>query len=244
MKNKILAVSVCLLLVFCFTACNKKEQTNKPNNYKYVESSDVESSEKEDDNNLKKPFSVDNSWHDNFSVTYNYYNSNQSSNDVTIIEKKTAGAFFVEYVDTKSILYYKANGNDTDYYVIVDGEEQQAHSVLKNKKFSTLSSMFMKLSSVEQKITDQNNVLYMGDEVVGGRSSQKYIQRAYENGNLTQTVYIWVDVQYGFASKCEAYDADDNLLIKWEIEDFKSGDVNDEDVYIDLSKYNFIDKVG
>lgn len=191
-----------------------------------------------------KDFVIDNSWHENYEVSYKYYNSQQGEETVNIREKKTASAFTVEYVDTGAVLYYKANGDNTDYYVIVPDEAEQAHSVLSGKKFSSLSSMFMKLSAVDETLAQQSNVLYMYDEKIAGRSCHKYIQRAYSGGELTQTVYVWIDSQYGFAAKCEAYDAAEKLVSLWEISEFETGKLSDADVELDLSGYEFVEEVG
>ncbi|MBE6715311.1 MAG: hypothetical protein E7573_00140 [Ruminococcaceae bacterium] len=237
-------ILIVMITVFSFASCKDDKNEESTTGYSYnpvgSETTEVPST----DSTAGDVINIDDSWMKNFHVKYRYYNPEQSVTTMNIEEKKSAGAFTVEYLDTNSILYYKANGMDTDYYVIINNEEEQVHSVLKNKKFSSLSSMFMKLSEVNADLPTQSNVLYMYDEEVAGRNCHKYIQRAYSDGKLTQSVYVWIDVQYGFAARCEAYDESNNLTLMWDIESFETGTLTDEDVFIDISEYAFKENVG
>ncbi|MBR3767874.1 MAG: hypothetical protein IKL10_06500 [Clostridia bacterium] len=239
-----LITALFLLSVSCLTSCDKApEEIESSTGYEYIPSGQ-ESTTVSDNTDLQKEIKIDTSWQKNFTVKYSYYNPEQSITTMKIEEKKSANAFTVEYLDTGSLLYYKANGNDTDYYVIIDNEDEQVHSVLEGKKFSSLSSMFMKLSVLSPELPTQSNVLYMYEEAVAGRPCHKYIQRAYSDGKLTESVYVWVDAQFGFAAKCEAYDAEDNLTVMWEVESFSEGDLQDSDVFIDLTEYTFKEEIG
>ena len=102
----------------------------------------------------------------------------------------------------------------------------------------------MKLSNVDATMPAQSNVLYMYDEIIAGRNCHKYIQRAYADAKLTESVYVWIDAQYGFAMKCEDYDAADVLKTSWEVTEFAAGGVTADDVVIDLSQYSFTEEVG
>lgn len=247
--RRIISLLLVVILIVCIaslTSCKDDAGEETTTGYEYTPSgSDSENTtSKNDDGTLNEKIDVDNSWQKNFSVSYEYYNPEQSISTMKINEKKAESAFTVEYVDTKSVLYYKANGKDTDYYVIIDNEEEQVHSVLKDKSFSSLSSMFMKLTVLSPELPSQSNVLYMYDEEVGGRQCHKYIQRAYQGGKLTQSVYVWVDAEFGFAAKCEAYDNDNKLTVMWKITSFETGTLADEDVFIDISQYSFKENAG
>lgn len=239
-----MTVMAVLMSMLCFAACgNNSGETESSTGYEYTPSG-AEKTTVADTSQLNEEISVDFSWKKNFRVVYRYYNPEQSLTTMKIQEKRSDNAFTVEYLDTSSILYYKANGNNTDYYVIIDNENEQVHSVLEGKKFSSLSSMFMKLSEVSPELPSQSNVLYMYDEQVAGRNCHKYIQRAYSDGNLTESVYVWVDAQFGFVAKCEAYDATDKLTVMWSVDEFEAGTLKDEDVFIDTSLYTFKEEVG
>ncbi len=247
--KRFLSVFLSILLLLCavsLSSCKNDNGEETTTGYEYTPSGfeDENSTAKAENNELQEKISVDNSWQKNFSVSYEYYNPEQNISTMKINEKKSESAFTVEYVDTKSILYYKANGKDTDYYVIIDNEEEQVHSVLKDKSFSSLSSMFMKLTALSPELPSQSNVLYMYDEEVGGRLCHKYIQRAYQGGNLTQSVYVWVDAEFGFAAKCEAYDSNNKLTVMWKVTAFETGKLSDEDVFLDISQYSFKENAG
>ncbi len=238
------AVFVLCSPVFLFGCGKEPSETESSTGYEYTPSGQENTTSEEQVSGNYKEFTIDNSWHKNFHVVYSYYNPEQSLTTMKIEEKRSQNAFTVEYLDTKSVLYYKANGKNTDYYVIIDDENEQVHSVLEGKSFGSLSSMFMKLSAVNADLPSKSNVLYMYDENVAGRECHKYIQRAYTDAKLTQSVYVWVDAQYGFAAKCEAYDADNNLTVMWAVESFETGTLTDENVFIDISGYSFKEEVG
>ena len=246
MKLRYFLIAVLMIFtVFSSVSCNKTPAVNETTtSYEYIHGGQAGTTDVSGDNTHKEKLKIDTSWQKNFRADYEYYNPEQSITTMSIREKKSAGAFTVEYVDTKSILYYKANGNDTDYYVIMNGEEEQVHSVLEGKHFSTLSSMFMKLTQVKADLPTQSNVLYMYDEEVAGRQCHKYIQRAYSGGELKESVYVWIDAEYGFAAKCEAYDENNILTVMWRLNSFETGTLKDEDVFIDLTEYTFGETVG
>ncbi len=240
----LISVLVCAGIVLCLSSCGGSgSEDETTTNYSYVPQGS-EGTTATGENAPGDKINIDKSWQKNFSAEYEYYNPEQSLVTMKIKEKKSQNAFTVEYVDTKSILYYKADGNNTDYYVLIDNQEQQAHSVLENKPFSSLSSMFMKLTEIDKDLPSQSNVLYMYDEEVAGRPCHKYIQRAYSGGKLTQSVYVWIDKEYGFAAKCEAYDEENIMTVMWRLNSFRTGKLTDEDVFIDLSQYNFTEETG
>ena len=245
MKKSLILISLllCAGILLMLTSCGGKTEDETTTNYSYVPQG-AEGSTASSDDGPGDVLTVDKSWQKNFSAEYEYYNPEQSLATMKIKEKKSKNAFTVEYVDTNSVLYYKADGNNTDYYVLIGNQEEQVHSVLEDKPFSSLSSMFMKLTEVKSTLPSQSNVLYMYDEEVAGRMCHKYIQRAYSGGKLTQSVYVWIDKEYGFAAKCEAYDEDNIMTVMWRLTAFETGKLSDSDVFIDLSQYNFAEEAG
>ena len=243
-SSVLISLLLCLGILLSLTACtgggNEDETTT---GYSYVPQG-AEGTTSSASDTPGSVLAVDNSWQKNFSAEYEYYNPEQSLATMRIKEKKSQNAFTVEYVDTNSILYYKADGNNTDYYVLIDNQEEQVHSVLEDKPFTSLSSMFMKLTEIDSTLPSQSNVLYMYDEEVAGRMCHKYIQRAYSGGKLTQSVYVWIDKEFGFAAKCEAYDEDNIMTVMWRLTAFETGKLKDADVFVDLSQYNFTEDAG
>lgn len=245
MKYTAVLLALCLLLSGLAGCKNKKGGEEVPSKYNYTPATQSASQEDEDAvKDFQKAFVKDLSWQKNYTVTYKYYNAAQSVENAEIVEKRASTAFSVEYTDTGLLLYYRANGDDTDYYVIDPAGGAPTHSVITGKKISSLSSLFMKLSNVDATLPAQSNVLYMYDEIVAGRNCHKYIQRAYTDAKLTESVYVWIDAQYGFAMKCEDYDAAELLKTSWEVTAFSAGGVTADDVYVDVSAYQIAEEVG
>lgn len=231
-----LTAAILTLLTSCMTDGGNETTTAEP--YTYNPQSDATTAAVSAAEDPEKPFTVNTSWQSNFKVEYEYYNSSDGTDTVTIKETKNKSAFTAEYPDGKSTLYYRANGADTDYYVLMNGAEKKAaHTLLKGKSFSELSSTFMKLTRVSSDLPSLSNVLYMYDENIGGRACHKYLQRAYSGGKLTESVYIWIDIEFGFAAKCESYGADGNMRVMWSVVSFETGTADDGDIKIDLSQY-------
>lgn len=241
--KKALAILTLLILILSASACRDSElQTVE--NYEYNAStaaeetteseSDETSTAVKDDN---QSYKTDDSWKKNYAVYYRYYNSANDTSTVSVKEFLADDVFIVTYPDAASSIYYKASGANTDMYTISTGEK--THKLLTGKSFSTISSLFMKLSNVEEGFPELSNVMYMGTETVTGRECLKYIQRAYTDGEVTQTVYIWIDKQYGFAAKCQSLNADNTLTLSWEILSFETGEVTAGDADIDISSYDF-----
>ena len=247
-RKTIAVILIILSLPAVFSGCKKgkgtEEETSRYNYTPAAESTAEDEASTDSVRDYQKAFVKDLSWQKNYTVEYSYYNAAQSVDHAKIREKRASTAFSVEYVDTGLLLYYRESGDDTDYYVIDPAAAGPVHSVITGKKISSLSSLFMKLSNVDATLPAQSNVLYMYDEIVAGRNCHKYIQRAYTNAKLTESVYVWIDAQYGFAMKCEDYDAAEVLKTSWEVKEFSAGGVTADDVYIDLSLYQFTEELG
>lgn len=229
----LLAASV-LALPACKTA---QEPTTQPDyTYRSDETTDGEATTAA---GADEAFTVNESWQKNFEAEYKYFDSAASENTVTIREIRCDTAFAAEYPDTGNLIYYVADGSDIDCYTVAPAEKQYMHTVVKNKSVSDISTTLMKLTAVSEELPGRSNVLYIGEETVAGRVCKKYIQRAYTDGAVTETVYVWVDAQYGFAMKCEDYDSEDALKTYWEVTSFSAGGVTAADAGVDLSAYSF-----
>lgn len=233
---RLLCIFSVFITVFVFSSCSNTQEETTSQDYVYTPSG---SGEPTTFSEYRENISIDTSWQKNYEVEYTYFNSEQFDGELNIKEIKNSSRFLVEYLDNSAKLYYAAAGNDTDYYVIMPDENKQVYSKLEDTDFSNLSSMFMKLTAVSASLPSQNNVLYMYDEAVAGRNCHKYIQRAYVSGEVTQSVYVWIDAQYGFAVKCEAYDSDDKLTTYWEVKSFLTGEVGENETFVNLADYEF-----
>ena len=228
-----------LLTVLAAAACtpDKPNPTEPDYTYKTQDPSEPYTGASE----TAETFEVDPSWQQNYIAEYRYYDRAKQVDSVTIREARCDIAFLASYPLSGNLIYYTANSEGLDCYTVVPSERQYVHSVLKDKHIAGLSSTLMKLTAVSGDMPTYSNVMFMGEETVGGRACKKYIQRAYENGALTETVYVWVEQQFGFAMKCEDYNASDELQTYWEVLSFKTGGVTVSDFGIDLSKYHFLE---
>ena len=241
MKTAIRKTLAILLLISVFAAsaaCKKEPPAPTFSDYTYRTESTT-ASVQEPDTVQSEFYTVDPSWQRNFEVAYKYYDKSTSEQTVLIKETRNENAFSAVYPETGNMIYYKANGDSIDSYTVVPSEEQFVHSVLKGKSISDLSSTYMKLTTVAEDLPTYTNVLFMADETVAGRACKKYIQRAYTDGKVTETVYVWVDSLFGICLKCEDYDADDVLQTYWETISFSTGNVTDSSFGFDLSIYDF-----
>lgn len=248
MKNRSVALCLALLLLFSivtvFSSCNDTENTESSTGYEYTPSGS-EGTTAGNTDETDEQIKIDNSWRKNYYVKFSHYNPEKSISTMYYEEKRSENAFTLEYLDSAGFIrYYKADGNDTEYYEIIKNQKEQNRPVSTGESLSTLFSFFMKLSKVEPDFSTLGNVLYMYDESVAGRNCHKYIQRAYTDGALIETIYVWIDIEYGFAVKWEQYDSENKLSSMMSVESFSVGNMKDEDVVLDTSVYTFKGAVG
>ena len=232
------ALLLAALLLFSLSACKEANEPTTLPDYTYHSDDSTAPSEtapSADD----EFFTVNESWQKNFAAEYRYFDGAVAEDTVTIRETRCETAFAAVYPQTGNLIYYAANGSDIDCYTVAPAEKQYMHTVVKNKRVSDISTTLMKLTAVSEELPERSNVLYIGEETVAGRVCKKYIQRAYTDGAVTETVYVWVDAQYGFAMKCEDYDGEDALKTYWEVTSFSAGGVTAADAGVDLSAYTF-----
>ena len=242
MKSVLIKAAAVLLLLAQLTvisACKKNRTPDEYWDYSYRAESTTGAAVPSDQATQSTHFTVNSAWQKNFEVEYKYYDKNTSEETVTIREARSEKAFCAKYPASGNLVYYKANNIAIDCYTVVPAEEQYMHSVITGKSISDLSSTYMKLTAVSEELPGYTNVLYMADETVAGRTCKKYIQRAYTDGKMTETVYIWVDAEYGFALKCEDYNAENVLQTYWETVSFSTGNVLESSIGVDISQYQF-----
>lgn len=248
MKLKISSFICILLAVFMLTSCKEENETTESSEYLYQHSGDIISSLPETDNSdasdiVVQPgstdgiFAVDNSWQSNYSAEVDVFFYEPAQGVIKIKEMKSENAFRFTDDSKKIIHYYVTDGSTIDQYIINE-EDVNTHAE-KNEVFNVTSSTFIELTKVDADLNERANVLYMGDERIASRNCHKYISRAYVDGKLTDSVYFWIDIEFGFCMKNERYDESGNLVGKWVVTSFTTGNVTDEEVKIDISDYSF-----
>ena len=244
--KRIFSLVLVFVFVFSLAACNDGiDDASTTYSYTPGVTSSGDSDDSAEETTAPQNIVINTDWQKNFTLSYSYYDADNDSGMINIEERRSDSAFTVEYTDTGALLYYAPNeGGGTDYYVIIPGESEQVHSYLADSSFATLSSMFMKLSKVDSTLPRKNNVVYMYEESVAGRPCAKYIQRSYQDGEETGTCYVWIDNEFGFASKCESFSAAGVLTLSWELKNFVSGETTAEDTEVNLADYTFVEEVG
>lgn len=242
-KYKLIAILSLFACLFVFSSCeNEEEPPLYVPEYSYTPDETESTGGEETDKTEDASFTVDTSWQNNYKVNYTYFDSKSSTESVTINEVKSASRFEASYPDSGNLLYYVADGANIKAYTVIPEEKEYVSTVIKNQTISSLSSTFMKLSAVSETLPSLSNVIFMYDETVAERTCKKYMQRAYTDGEVTETVLVWVDAEYGFAAKCEAYDASQTLTSSWEVLTFRTGIISDEDFDVDLTQYKFTEE--
>lgn len=234
-------------LLLIFTSCRKGETNKPPVSYGYNSATTAPQSDGiqgEAASTVPGTVAVDTSWQDNYRLTFNYFVAGTTESTVSVSEKKTVNIYTTTDTSDGLTLYYVQNGTNVDYYQIYKDNPKQQHAVYSNKSVESIKSRFMEMSEVDEGITSKPNSAYAGESVVAGRNTQLYIQRGYKDGVLTATAYYYIDEQYGFCSKAQVFDAEDNVTMFWELTSFSAGSVSNDDISIDLSQYTFEDVTG
>ena len=246
--KKILAAGAVFMLLLGLAACKDEpaDPTFPVPDYSYSpsETTTVEGDTETTTGSVlpsSEGFTVDGSWRENYAVRYTYYDK-ETDGETEIREVKTASAFEASYPASGNAFYYEADGKNLRAYTLMPEENKYVSTQIENKEMSSLSSTFMKLTAVKDTFPYLTNVLFMREDTVAGRNCLEYVQRAYDNGEPTETVYLWVDAEFGFAVKCEAYDSDENLTAAWEVLSFKTGNVTAKDFSVDVSAYDFTEE--
>ncbi len=243
MKSKnIVCIFIFLLTVFllCFSSCTGKTEENESTTaYEYVSSDTQTTVSGNESSTGTEELIIDTSWTRNFNATYSILNPDVSPVPIKIREIKTDNVHSIEYLDGSSFYFWKQNGSDVYKYTVVANASEQVYKVYENESVLNHSVFLSKCSEIEKNFPLLSNVCYEYDEVVAGRQCSKYIQRAYKDGKVTATLFVWADKEFGFAVKEEEYDADGRLVAKLEVLEFSCGSTKDEDVIVDISGYTF-----
>ena len=182
-----------------------------------------------------KVLDIDTSWQKAYALSYSYYDKKTGE---SIITEGKCGNYYQSLDGATNIINYltQEDGYMMEY-VLNQNTKTGTAAVKTEASIDTLYSGFSQLSTCDPYFPVYTNVTKVGDDFVGNRSAGRYRQQQTENGVVTKIAYVWIDDQYGFASKCELYDAQtQELQMRWELLSFTQN-VNEDGVKINIDAY-------
>ncbi len=181
-----------------------------------------------------------NSWTANYSLTYSINENGETS---VLKEQRCDGIYCVTDTASGAISYFEQNGEDIDQYILNPSAKTGTHSLLENSSLADITTGFMKIAAVNPEFTTYSNVEYQGEETVAGRSAKKYTQSAYSDaGLLTAYAFVWLDSEYGFASKCKVYNLTGTVNTSWELTEFSVGGVSADGIGFSTDGYEITEE--
>ena len=185
-------------------------------------------------NNETVTFVANTEWINNYILEYNYADTGTASQITEIRYGDTYKA-----IDSLNglISYFEQVEGGIDEFVINTETNEGVHTFLADQDMDTLTTGFMRVSSLDGDFTTQSDVQYEGTEMVAGREADRYLKSVYTSDTLTAYAFVWVDKEYGFASKCAVYTVQGSLYSSWELTSFSVGTVSYEDAVLDISAY-------
>lgn len=235
MKRIILIFTLILCALMLLSSCSDTTPEGNVNFGDYVIPTEPDTTKKYDDSQL---INADNSWQTAYALSYDYYDKKTGAS--TITEGKFGNYYQSIDKATNIVTFLTQEDGYMIQYMLDDTKKTGTSTVITDGSIDSMHSGFMLLSVCDPYFPVYKNVTKVGDDFVGQRSATRYKQVQTENGVETQIAYVWVDDMFGFASRCELYDAQtEELLMKWELTDFTQN-VNENGVKINLDDYNIV----
>lgn len=229
--KRIIASITCILIMMCFSSCDSKPEGNVDFG-DYVIPSEADTTSKYDESQL---INADNSWQSAYALSYTYYD--KKTGQSTIAEGR-CGRYYqsLDYATNITTFMSQEDGYIIQYMLDSNTKKGTA-TVVTDGSMDSLHSGFMMLSVCDPYFPVYTNVKKVGSDFVAQRSATRYKQVQTENEAEKQIAYVWVDDMFGFASRCELYDAQtQELLMKWELQDFTQN-VTEDGVKINVDSY-------
>lgn len=233
-KRFLAAVIAVMLVAACFTACSDGGNGVTIDMPTVTQKATRVYTDPDEANTEAATFVADSSWTQNYVLEYNYADTGTASR---IREVRYGDTYKATDSVNGLISYFEQVEGGVDEFVINTVTGEGVHTFLDGQEMSTLTTGFMRVSSLEGNFTTQNGVQYEGTELVAGRETDRYLQSVSTNGTLTAYAFVWIDKEFGFAGKCEVYTVQGSLYSSWELTSFSNGTVTADDVYLDLSQY-------
>lgn len=176
------------------------------------------------------------SWQSAYALSYSYYDN---KNGESKIAEGKCGRYFqsLDYA-TDIITYYTQEEGYVMEYVLNTNLKNGTSTVVTDSTLDNAYSGFCKLSTCDPYFPVYNNVTEVGQDFVADRAATRYKQVETKDGVTTRIAYVWIDNAYGFASKCELYDAQtQELQMRWELLEFTQN-VTEDGIRVNLDAYS------
>ncbi len=235
MKNRIIAIALIIILLFSISACTVQETPGGNVNFgDYEIETELYLTEQYDPADR---LNIDFSWCESYIVSYSKYDKGVGE---SILYEGRCGNY-LQILDKHSgiITYYVQEDAYMLMYILSSNQQQGVVSVISDESVDTIAQ-FPALTVCKENFPSRVNVTKVGSNFVGNRSATRYKQEERIDGVLKRIAYVWIDDEYGFASKCEVYDATTQELIKrWELLDFTTN-VSEDAIKINLDSFDIV----
>lgn len=232
MKKRLPHILFLILFLFSLAACSEEEPKGGVSIDDYSLPDPQTTSLRYDASQVLDP---DTSWQSAYALSYSYYDI--KSGESKIAEGK-CGKYYqsLDYA-TNIITFLTQEDGYILEYMLNENTKTGTSTVVTSSTIDDLYSGFSMLSVCDPEFPVYRNVTKVGTDFVAKRSAVRYKQVETENGVETKIAYVWIDDQYGFASRCELYDAQTReLQMRWELLEFTQN-VTEEGVKINVDAY-------
>ncbi len=231
MKKTMIIIIFVTAFLFSFTSCSNSPKGNVDFG-DYEIPSVAETTAKYDESEL---ISADESWQKAYALSYIYYD--KKNGESKIAEGKCGNYYQSMDYATGIINYLEQQEGYVAQYMLNSNTKTGTSTVVTDGTMDTMNSGFMMLSVCDPYFPVYKNVKKVGTDFVAERPATRYKQIKQEDGKEVQIAYVWIDDIFGFASRCELYDAQtEELLMRWELQDFTQN-VTDTGIRINLDAY-------
>lgn len=238
-----------ILLCVIFSSCGKGDNISH-DTHPFAPEVTSETAVEYDESRL---LAVDESWQGSYALSYDYYDS-KTAQKSTITEAKCGSLYQSVDEATNTICYLTESDGSILEYMLSGKSLTGTVTVAGVGTVSDTSSGFCLLSKVDRLFPQYKNVTKVGTDYVAKRPATRYkqVEKSEQTsgefeGDTSQTAeekiaYVWIDDEYGFASRCELYDAkSQKLIMSWVLTGFNTG-IEEKDVKIDLTKFKIESK--
>lgn len=238
MRKRFICVMMIILILLCLCACSEKE-TGDVNFGEYELSETEMTSLKYNPDDVLSP---DESWQNAYALSYSFYDKQKSGSESIIVEGR-CGKYYQALDRTSDIISFFSQEDGYIIQYLLDGSTKTGTSaIVTGSSMDELYSGFTQFSVCDPYFPVYTNVTKVGEDFVANRSASRYKQIETQDGKETRIAYVWIDDAYGFASKCELYDAvTQELQMRWELLSFTQN-VSEESIKVPVEEYELTEE--